>query len=44
MEIYFLSKVVELQTQFFLPKFFGATPPGTPPKLYLTDKYFDIDI
>ena len=31
-EIYFLCKVVELQTQFFLPKFFGATPPGTPPK------------
>ena len=31
-EIQFLCKVVELQTQFFLPKFFGATPPGTPPK------------
>ena len=29
-EIYFLCKVVELQLQFFLPKFFGATPPGTP--------------
>ena len=32
MEIYFLCKVVELQMQFFLPKFFGATPPRTPPK------------
>ena len=31
-EIYFLCKVVELQMQVFLPKFFGATPPGTPPK------------
>ena len=31
-EIYFLCKVVELQTQVFLPKFFGATPPGTPQK------------
>ena len=29
-EIYFLCKVVELQRQFFLPKFFWATPPGTP--------------
>ena len=28
----FLCKVVELQTQFFLQKFFGAPPPGTPPK------------
>ena len=31
-EIQFLCKVVELQTQLFLPKLFGATPPGTPPK------------
>ena len=30
-EIQFLRKVFEPQTQFFLPKFFGATPPGTPP-------------
>ena len=30
-EIYFLCKVVELQMQFFLPKLFGATPPGTIP-------------
>ena len=29
MEIKILCKLVELQTQFFLPKFFGATPPGT---------------
>ena len=27
-EIQFLCKVVELQMQFFLPKLFGATPPG----------------
>ena len=32
-EIQFLCKVVELQTPFFLPKVFGATPPGTPPKM-----------
>ena len=31
-EIYFSCKVVKLQMQFFLPKFFGATPPGTPKK------------
>ena len=29
-KIYFLCKVVDLQTQFFLLKLFGATPPGTP--------------
>ena len=31
-EIYFLCKVGELQMQFFLPKFLGATPTGNPPK------------
>ena len=31
-EIEFLRKVVELQTQFFLPKFFGPTPLETPLK------------
>ena len=31
-EIYFLCEVVELQTQLFLPKFFGATPPRIPSK------------
>ena len=29
-EIYLLCQVVELQMQFFLRKFFGATPPRTP--------------
>ena len=32
-EIYFLSKVIELQTQFCLPKYFEATPPAEPPKM-----------
>ena len=32
-EMLFLCKVVELQTQFFLPKVFGATPPETPSKM-----------
>ena len=30
LEINFLCKVVELQTQFCLPKIFLVTPPGTP--------------
>ena len=33
MEIQFLCKVVELQTQFFLPKFFWATSPEPPQKI-----------
>ena len=40
MEIYFLCKVVELQMQLFLLKFFGATPPGTPPKWGPKNQFF----
>ena len=40
-EIYFLCKVVELQTQFFLPKFFGATPPGTPQNGAPKNQFFE---
>ena len=41
MEIYFLCKVVELQMQFFFPKFFGATPPETPQNGAPKNQFFE---
>ena len=40
-EINFFCKVVELQTQFCLPKYFGATPLGTLPKLGPKTEFFE---
>ena len=39
-EIYFFCKVVQLLTQFCLPKYFGATPLGTLPKSGLKTEFY----
>ena len=36
-----MCKVVELQMQFYLPKFFGATPPETSPKWGPKNQFFE---
>ena len=40
-EIYFLCRVAEVQTQLFLPKFFGATPPGIPQNGATKNQFFE---